>query len=115
MTCLVSTKTKEIDGTYSVLVTCLGCGYSMRVMASFDKILCLGCGNQLYKTKYLSKKALKQRINQLEAELKQELDATASTVIAGFSPVSPFASYKKSKQRLQRISALPERIKKDKK
>ena len=34
MTCLVSTKRKEIDNSYSVLVTCLSCGYSMRVDAS---------------------------------------------------------------------------------
>jgi hypothetical protein len=115
MTCLVSTKRKEIDNSYSVLVTCLSCGYSMRVDASFDMILCLNCSCKLYKTKYLSQKALKERISNLEKELKQELDATASTVIAGFSPVSPFTSYKKSKQRLKRISALPEKIKKDKK
>lgn len=115
MTCLVSTKRKEIDGSYSVLVTCLSCGYSIRVDASFDKIICLSCGCKLYKTKYLSQRALKQRIRKLEQELKQELDATAKTVIAGFSPASPLISYKKSKQRLKRISALPEKIKKDKK
>jgi hypothetical protein len=115
MTCLVSTKRKEIDGSYSVLVTCLSCGYSIRVDASFDKILCLNCSCKLHKTKYLSQKALKERISNLEKELKHELDATAKTVIAGFSPTSPFLSYKKSKQRLKRIAALPEKIKKDQK
>ena len=115
MTCLVSTKRKEIDGFYSVLVTCLGCGYSMRVDNNFDVLICLSCGSKMHKTKYLSQKALKDRISTLEKELKNELDATARTVIAGFSPAKPFRSYSKSRQRLQRIAALPKKIKKDKK
>ena len=97
MTCLISTKRKEEDGSYSVLCTCLS------------------CGSKLYKTKYLSQKALKQRIKELRSELEQELDATARTVVAGFSPAKPFQSYRKNKERLQRIAALPQKIKKDKK
>ena len=115
MTCLISTKRKEVDGTYSVLCTCLSCGYSVRVDHKFDKIICLSCGSKLYKTKYLSQKALKQRIKDLKSELEQELDATARTVVAGFSPAKPFQSYRINKKRLQRIAALPEKIKKDNK
>ncbi len=115
MTCLISTKRKEIDGSYSVLCTCLSCGYSARVDHKFDVLICLSCGSKLYKTKYLSQKALKQRIKELRTELEQELDATARTVVAGFSPAKPLQSYKKNKQRLKRISALPKKIKKDKK
>ena len=115
MTCLISTKRKEEDGSHSVLCTCLSCGYSVRVDHNFKVIICLSCGCKLYKTKYLSQKALKQRIKELKSELEQELDATVRTVVAGFSPAKPFKSYKKNKQRLQRITALPEKIKKDRK
>ena len=115
MTCLISTKRKEEDGSYSVLCTCLSCGYSVRVDHKFDVLICLSCGSKLYKTKYLSQKALKQRIKELRSELEQELDSTARTVVAGFSPAKPFQSYRKNKERLKRITALPEKIKKDKK
>lgn len=115
MTCLISTKRKEEDGTYSVLCTCLSCGYSARVDHSFKVLICLSCGSKLYKTKYLSQKALKARIEELKSELQNELDATARTVIAGFSPAKPFQSYRKNKERLQRIAALPKKIKKNKK
>ena len=114
MTCLVSTKRTESDGSKSVLVTCLACGYSVRADHQFEMLICLSCGSKMYKTKYLSQKALKTRIKTLKTELKTELDATAQTVIAGFSPSKPFSSYRKSRQRLQRISALPKKIRKEK-
>lgn len=115
MTCLISTKRKESDGTYSVLCTCLSCGYSVRVDHNFKVLICLSCGSKLYKTKYLSQKALKQRIKELKSELEQELEATARTVVAGFSPAKPFQSYRINKKRFQRIAALPKKIKKDRK
>ncbi len=115
MSCLISTKRKESDGTYSVLCTCLSCGYSVRVDHNFDVLICLSCGSKLHKTKYLSQKALKKRIAELRSDLEKELDATAKTVVAGFSPAKPFQSYRKNKQRLKRIAALPEKIKKDRK
>lgn len=115
MSCLISTKRKEEDGTYSVLCTCLSCGYSARVDNNFEMLICLSCGSKLYKTKYLSQKALKQRIKELRTDLERELDATAKTIVAGFSPAKPFQSYTKNKQRLKRISALPKKIKKDNK
>ena len=54
-------------------------------------------------------------LEELRSELEQELDATARTVVAGFSPAKPFQSYRKNKERLKRIAALPQKIKKDKK
>lgn len=115
MTCLVSTKLKEIDGSFSVLVTCLGCGYSVRVSRNFGMIICLNCNAKLIETKYLSQKALFEKIKVLEKEINQELIATSKTVVAGFSPAKPFRSYRLSRQRLQRISALPKKIKAEKK
>lgn len=115
MTCLVSTKKKEVDGTFSVLVTCLCCGYSVRVTKNFGMIICLNCKSKLHETKYLSQKALMEKIKELEKEINKELIATSRTVVAGFSPAKPFRSYRLSKKRLQRISALPKKIKAEKK
>lgn len=115
MTCLVSTKRKEEDGTFTVLVTCLSCGYSMRVSRDFDTLICISCSSKLHKTKYLSKEKLLERIKNIEKEIEYELDNVAKTVIAGFSPVGPYFSYKRGKKRLQRISALPDKIKAEKK
>ena len=71
MTCLISTKRKEEDGSHSVLCTCLSCGYSARVDYNFEVLICLACGAKLYKTKYLSQKALKQKIKELKSEIEE--------------------------------------------
>jgi RNase P subunit RPR2 len=110
MTCLVSTKKKEEDGTYTVLVTCLGCGYSMRISNDFKSVICLSCGSKLHKTKYLSKVSLINKIKELEKEINDELSSVARTVVAGFSPAKPFSSYRENRKKLQRISALPGKI-----
>ena len=110
MTCLVSTKRKEIDGSKTVLVTCLSCGYSVRADHSFTTIICLSCGSKLHKTPYLTEAELKERIEELKKQLQQELNATAQTVISGFSAAKPFVSYRKNKKRFKRISALPTKI-----
>ena len=117
MNCIISTRMKGSDGVWSVLVTCLECGYSMRV-ASFvmgTDLLCLSCKAVLKRTEYLTSENLMKKIDQIKRETEQTLEATAQTVIAGFSPSKPFKSYKKTRDRLNRISALPQKIKEMKK
>jgi len=115
MNCIVSTKKKEEDGSYSVLVTCLDCGYSMRAEKNFSSILCLSCGIKLVESPYLSAAKMKEQIEKMKKETEEKLNTTANTIIAGFSPAKPFVSYKKHRQRLNRIAALPKKIKNMKK
>lgn len=112
MNCIVSTKQKEQDGTYSVLVTCLECGYSMRVENGFGSIICLSCSTKLVESTYLSYRKIQETVQNLKKEAEQELQATANTIIAGFSPAKPFVSYKRKRERFNRISALPKMIQK---
>ena len=115
MNCIVSTKRKEEDGSYSVLVTCLSCGYTMRVDREFESLKCLSCGATLNKSEYLSKKGLEQKIEQIKKELRDEMQAVERTIAMGFSPAKPFKSYRKKREKYDRISAVPNIIKKMKK
>ena len=112
LTCIVSTKRKEQDGTYSVLVTCLSCGYSMRVQNKFKALKCLSCSATLVKSDYMSKKRLEEKIIKMKKELQDEMVAVERTIAMGFAPSKPFESYRKKREKYNRISAVPEIIKK---
>ena len=111
ITCLVSTRIKEFDGSYSVLVTCLNCGHSVRMDRSFKSVICLSCGSKLYKTPYLSQKKLKEKIKEFEKELLDDLNSVSNTVASGFYAAGPLQAYKKKKRRLKKIAALPKKKK----
>ena len=115
MNCIVSTKRKEEDGSYTVLVTCLSCGYSMRVSNDFQILKCLNCGTTLEKSDYMSKKRLAETIDKMKLELKDEMQAVERTIAQGFSPGKPFKSYRRKREKYNRISAVPDIIKKMKK
>jgi predicted RNA-binding Zn-ribbon protein involved in translation (DUF1610 family) len=115
MNCIVSTKRKEEDGSYSVLCTCLSCGYSMRVDNKFKSLKCLSCGATLIKSDYMSKKRLEETIATIKKELSDQMQAVERTIAMGFSPANPFQSYRKKKEKYDRISAVPNIIRKMKK
>lgn len=115
MNCIVSTKRKEEDGSYTVLCTCLSCGYSMRVSRDFKALKCLNCGVILEKSDYLSKKKLSETIEKMKLELKDEMQAVERTIAMGFSPAKPFKSYRSKRNKYNRISAVPDIIKEMKK
>ena len=115
MNCIVSTKRKEKDGSYTVLVTCLQCGYSMRISNEFVICTCLNCATKLEKSEYLTKKKLEVKIENIKKQMMDEMQAVERTIAMGFSPANPFRSYRKTKKKYDRIAAVPNIIKKMKK
>ncbi len=115
MNCIVSTKRKEENGKYTVLVTCLECGHSVRLYIGFNSTICLSCGTELQESDYLSQKKLKQTIDKLKKEIEDELKGIERTISMGFAPGKPFKAYKKKKKKYGNISAIPGKVKEMKK
>ena len=110
--CILSNRVIE-EGKMTCLCTCLECGYSMRVpLKGWTVIKCISCKIDLARGPYLNQQKFKEEVISMKKDLEQRLQATSNTIVNGFSPASPFKSYRKEQKKLQRISALPKKQKK---